>query len=42
MVKSKEQANRIQAKRAAKGMRGLAMAVKRFLKRQGMTASELK
>lgn len=33
MIKTKEQAQRIQARRAAAGKRGVAMAVRRFLKR---------
>jgi hypothetical protein len=41
MVKTIEQAKRIQAKRAAIGKRGLAQAVRRFLKRESKSASAL-
>jgi hypothetical protein len=41
MVKSIEQAKRIQSKRAANGRRGIAQAVRRFLKREGKNASAL-
>jgi len=36
MVKSQEQADRIQAKRRAAGKEGLAAAVRRFYKREGI------
>jgi hypothetical protein len=42
MVKTKEKAQRIQAKRLAIGKIGLSQAVRRFLKRTGQTAASLK
>ncbi len=38
MIKSKEQARRIQAQRAAIGKMGMAQAVKRYMKRERISA----
>jgi hypothetical protein len=39
MVKTKEQAASIQAKRIAAGKRGIAVAVRRYMKREGISGA---